>query len=519
MLDDLKNNKRIARNTAFLYIRMAVVLVVSLYTSRVVLNTLGIEDYGVYNVVAGFVSMFGFLNVTLSASMQRYYNYEGVQRGEKGYTEVYVTGFIIHIVLCVFIFLVLETIGIWYVNHVMVISDGKLFAANVIFQLSIISMMFVIMQIPYTGAIMAYEKMDFYAAISIADTFLKLLAVMALPYIPYEKLVVYGILILSITVFDFLLYYWYAKKHFSSLRLCKAFSKPLFKSMMSFSGWNLLGTFTFLLKGQGLNMLLNFYFGTLINAARGIAYQVNGAINGFSANLATAFRPQIVNAYANNNYRRTKQMMFIESKVCFSLLALLMIPIVLEIDYLLEIWLGISVPKYTNIFSALVLMDSLICSLNTPCTQVAYAVGDLKKYQIITSSVNLCLLPTSWICLSLGMDSTSVFIATIIFSIINQSVCILLLNGLFRFGLISYLKEVVLPCLLLIILLPVPTLFVRNFMAEGFLRLFVIGTIDIMLGLSLVYVIIFNRAERSYAVGMIKNKVKKKYTWPYTTTT
>lgn len=214
MSDNLKNNKRIARNTAFLYIRMAVVLVISLYTSRVILNTLGVDDYGVYNVVAGFVSMFGFLNATLSSSMQRYYNFEGTKRGEEGYTEVYVTGFIIHIVLCAVIFLILETAGIWYVNNVMVVPDGKLFAANVIFHLSIISMLLVIMEIPYTGAIMAYEKMDFYAAISIADTFLKLAAVIALPFIPYEKLIVYSLLVFSITVFDFVLYYWYAKKTF-----------------------------------------------------------------------------------------------------------------------------------------------------------------------------------------------------------------------------------------------------------------------------------------------------------------
>ena len=220
---------------------------------------------------------------------------------------------------------------------------------------------------------MAYEKMDFYAAISIADTFLKLAAVIALPFIPYEKLIVYSLLVFSITVFDFVLYYWYAKKHFRFLRLCNAFSKPLFKSMMSFSGWNLLGTFAFLLKGQGLNMLLNVYFGTVINAARGVAYQVNGAINGFSANIATAFRPQIVNSYANNDHVRTRQMMFVESKICFALLTLLMVPIVLEINYLLKLWLGESVPEYTNIFAILVLVDSLICTLNTPCTQVAFA--------------------------------------------------------------------------------------------------------------------------------------------------
>lgn len=508
MTDNSKNNKRIAKNTAFLYVRMAVVLVVSLYTSRVVLTTLGVADYGVYNVVAGFVSMFGFLNVTLSSSMQRYYNYEGTKRGEIGYNEVYVTGLIIHIVLCVIIFLILESLGIWYVNNVMVLPDGKLQAANIIFQLSIMSMMLVILEIPYTGAIMAYEKMDFYAIVSIADTVLKLLAVIALPYIPYDKLIVYGALVFSITIFDFVLYYVYAKRHFPFLHLEKSFSKPLFKSMMSFSGWNLLGTFAFLLKGQGLNMLLNFYFGTIINAARGVAYQINGAINGFSANLATAFRPQIVNAYANNDYRRTTQMMFIESKVCFALLALLMTPIILEIEYLLKIWLGNSVPEYTNIFAILVLIDSLICTLNTPCTQVAFAIGDLKKYQIITSIVNLCLLPASWVCLSLGMDSTSVFIATIVFSIINQVVCVALLNELFPFGIKNYMIKVILPCLILFVSIPLLPFVAHRILPEGFVRLLLVGLVDMLVGLVLAYWVILNKPERTYAINLILKRQK-----------
>lgn len=508
MTDNSKNNKRIAKNTAFLYIRMVVVLVVSLYTSRVVLNTLGVEDYGIYNVVAGFVSMFGFLNVTLSSSMQRYYNYEGAKKGDIGCTEVYVTGFIIHIVLCAIILLILESLGVWYVNSIMVLPEGKQFAANVIFQLSIISMILVIMEIPYTGAIMAYEKMDFYAAISIADTFLKLVAIIALPYIPYEKLIVYGILVFSITLFDFILYYVYAKRHFSVLHLGKCFSKPLFMSMISFSGWNLLGTFAFLLKGQGLNMLLNFYFGTIINAARGVAYQVNGAINGFSANIATAFRPQIVNAYANNDFPRTKQMMFIESKVCFALLALLMTPVILEINYLLKIWLGESVPNYTNIFTVLVLIDSLICTLNTPCTQVAFAVGNLKKYQIVTSIVNLCLLPASWFCLFLGMNSISVFIATIVFSIINQIICIILLNELFPFGIKDYIKDVILPCFFLMICIPIMPLLVHYILSEGFIRFVIVGLVDVLLGITLTFILVFNKKEKNYTINIILKRKK-----------
>ncbi len=509
MSDNQSNNKRIARNTIFLYIRMVFVLIVSLYTSRVILNTLGVEDYGVYNVVGGFVTLFGFLNATLSSSMQRFYNYEGAKEGVKGYQKVYIIGLYIHIILCALVFLILETFGSWYVNNVMVVDSDRLFAANILFQLATASMILVILEIPFTGAIMAYEKMDFYAFISIIDVVLKLIIVVFLPFLPFDKLISYGSLVFLITIVEFVFYYVYCKRKFESIKFKRIFDKQLFISLISFSGWNLLGTFAFLLKGQGLNMLLNFYFGTIINAARGIAYQVNGAINGFSANIATAFRPQIVSSYAEHNNERTKRMMFVESKICFSLMSLLMVPIAIEISYLLHFWLGDIVPEYTNIFAVLVLIDSLVCTLNTPCTQVAYAVGDLKKYQIITSVINLCLLPACWICLHRGMNAISVFVATIIFSVINQVVCLILLNKLFPFGLASYTRQIVAPCIILIVMLPIIPYSFHCILPEGIIRVLVVGIIDIVVGIVLTYYIVMNVSERNYAKSLMRSKFKK----------
>lgn len=504
----ISNNKKIAKNTLFLYVRMFFVLIVSLYTSRVVLNALGVDGYGVYNVVAGFVSMFGFLNATLSSSMQRFYNFESSTNGIDGYKKVYYTGIIIHFLLAIFLLAVLESFGLWYVNNIMVIPESSLTSANVVFQTSILSMILVILQIPFTGAIMADERMDYYAVISIVDVILKLFVVLLLPKLPYNKLIIYGCLLLIITIIDTTAYIVYAKRTVLKFKFKFLIDKPLFRSILSFSGWNMLGTFAFLLKGQGLNMLLNTFFGTTINAARGIAYQVNGAINGFSANLSMAFRPQIVNSYAKIDYKQTKKLFFLESKICFSLMILLMIPIIFEMDYILNIWLGNIVPENTNIFAMLVLLDSLVCTLNTPCTQVAYAVGNLKKYQIITSIVNICLLPACWISLKIGFSSISVFIITIIFSIFNQITCLILLNKLFPFGLKTYIRQVCLPCFIVALIIPIFPCIISNCINDGFLRLLFVILSDIIIGIPVIYYSILSIDERESISRYIKNSIK-----------
>lgn len=501
------NNTRIARNTLFLYLRMFFVLIVSLYTSRIVLNVLGVSDYGVYNVVAGFVLLFGFLNATLSSSMQRFYNYEGGRRGLSGYRDVYSTGFWIHLFLAVVIFIILESFGLWYINTVMVIDADRLVAANFLFQFSTFSMVFVILQVPYLSAIIANESMDYYATVSIVDVVLKLAIVFALPYIPQDKLIVYGTLSLVIAIVDFLMYYIYSKRKYQFVQLTTAINRQIFKELLSFSGWNLVGTFAFMLKGQGLNLLLNGFFNTIVNAARGVAFQVNGAISGFTNNIATAFRPQIVDSYAKGELERTKKLMFAESKFCYCLILVLILPVSLEIDYLLSLWLGDAVPPQTNVFSILVLIDLLLCTLNTPVTQIAFATGDIKNYQMFNSIVNLLLIPVCYVFLKMGYEAESVFVLTIIFTIINQIICLYLLHSLFEFSYLEYLKQIILPCFLISIVLPVLPMVIRINMNESFVRFLSIGFSDIVLALPLIYFIILNKSEKSFVIQYINKKI------------
>lgn len=489
-------NKRIARNTVYLYVRMFFGLAVALYTCRVILEVLGVVDYGIYSVVGGFVLMFGFLNNALSSSMQRFYNYEGVSSPQDGFRQVYNAGLIIQIVIAIVCLILLETFGVWYVNHIMVIPEERLRAGNIVYQSSIISMILVLLQIPYSGAVMAKERMDFFAGVGIFDIVARLLFVFALPHIPVDKLISYAFFSLLISVINFLLYFLYCKRKFVEIKWRKVENKQLYKNILSFSGWNLMGTLAYMMKSQGLSMILNYFFGPVINAARSVAYQINTAVGNFSNNIVTAFRPQLVNSYAEKNYIRTRNLMFAETKVCFWLIAVLIIPFIFEIDLILSLWLGNNVPGYTANFAQLILIDNLINTLNTPCTQVVHAVGRLRNYQIASTSVNLLLLPVSWYLLKSGYEATSVYYAMIITSVIHQIVCVILTNRIFHFGIMPYLWKVLFPCILFVILIAILPYLTTLTMEDSLLRFIIIVFLDLLTACFFGYYIVLNRSEK-----------------------
>lgn len=502
-------NKRIAKNTAFLYLRMLFVLVVSLYTSRVVLNVLGVEDYGIYNVVFSFVSLFGFLNSTLSASMQRFFNYEIGKSNPGGVTLIYTMGFWTHLAFCTLLCILLETFGVWYINNIMVIPAGRLMATNMVYQSAVISMLLVIMQIPYIGAILAYERMDYYAYISILDTVLKLIIVIILPHLSYDKLILYAILYSLISVFDFLAYLIYVKKHFDTIHLVRVFKKDRFKEMLSFSGWNLIGTFAFVLKGQGLNLLLNAFFGPAVNAARGISYQVSSALSNFTHNITTSFRPQVVESYARDELERVKFLFYTESRICTSLILILIVPVVMEIEFILRIWLGETIPENTAIFTLIVLFDLLICTINPIIVQVAFANGNIKRFQVANSIVNLTIIPVAWTLLYFGASAISVFILSVFFSIINQVVCLTELNKIIEIDIQKYMKKVILPCITTVFLSFIPQILLHEIMEESWLRFILTCLLDITVTTLLICFISFSKVERSYIKNLIVKLTSK----------
>ena len=503
------SNKRIAKNTLFLYVRMFIVLIVSLYTSRVVLNVLGVSDYGVNNVVAGFVTLFSFLNGTLSAAISRYYNYEGGRDGDDGFTRVYSVSIRVQAVLASAVFILLETFGLWYVNNVLVVPTDRIVAANYLFQFSTVSMVLVIMRIPFTSVIVSKERMGFFAIVSIVDTFLHLIIVIALPHISSDKLITYAFLQLCLKVLIFVLDVVYAKIQFNYLKITRFYDKMLLRSMLSFSGWNLFGTFIFMLKGQGVNMLLNAFFGTIINAARGVAFQVNTAIMGFSSNIATSYRPQMVASYASGDTKRSFNLFKSQSKICYCMILMLITPVILEIDNILHIWLGNVVPDNTNIFTALVLIDAMICTLSAPVTQLVYATGKVKKFQICTSAVNFFLIPICWIFLKLGYEAWIVFLITIFVSVVVQVVALIVLHSVFDYKYGEYINDVIVPCVSLTLLVPIIPLIITRIFQPSLIRIIITGSVSLFVMVFLFYYLFSSEGEKEFARGYIKRFVKK----------
>lgn len=500
------NNKRIAKNTFFLYGRMLFVLFVSIYTTRVVLNVLGIEDYGIYNVVCGFVAMFGFLNTSLSNGIQRFYNFEYAKGGNEGMKKVFQTAIVIQLLLAIFLSIIVEVIGIWYINSKMIIPDDRILAANWIFQFSVISLIFVILQVPFSASILAHERMDFYALVSIIDVLLKLGIVLLLPFLTGDKLIIYGVLQLLVSVLNFLFYYVYSKNTFREMVFEKSFHRDIFKSISTFSGWNVFATFAWMMQGQGVNMVINLFLGAIVNAARGVSGQIQSAIQGFCENLVVAFRPQLVQSYAEGNLKRTEHMMFSMSKIMYILFFMFALPICVEIDYILNIWLGENVPKYTSGFTILILVSMLPRNFTMAFAQVVHATGELSRFQIITAVIVLLTLPASYVALKLGFNVMSVYWINLLMCVVLFVACLMVLKTVFPIHILDYIRKVVLPCVFLsLISIPI-VLIPRLLMASSFLRLMICCISSVVVVMALSYFIILDNDERYLLKNLIMRK-------------
>ena len=500
-------NVTIAKNTLFLSLRMVFVLLISLYTSRVFLNVLGVVDYGISNVVAGFVSMFSFLNTSLSTAIQRFYNAEIGKNGVEGVTNVYNTSLAIQAVIAVAVVLLLETVGLWYLYNKMVIPANRFDIAFWLYQFSTISSAIVIMQSPYMAAIMAYERMNVYALFSIIEVVMKLLFAIALPFIPADKLLMYGAYYLFIAFLNFVLCFTYSKRHFKELHFKRVSHKGTLKPMLAFSGWNLCGAFACMAREQGLNLVLNLFFGPVVNAARAVAYQVSSAFQGFVSNISLAARPQMVSSYAEGESSRTMNLMFSMSKLSFLLLFILSIPILFNVDYVLHLWLGDAVPEHAGHFVVLVILINFMNNLNTPLSNVVHAVGDMRNYQLTFSIVNLLIIPFSYIALRAGAQPEAAFVVYLCMSIIVQFCCLLVMKRLVSLSLTEYFRKIVLP-LALISIIVCPVVYLVNMaMPEGLLRLFVLYLTSGVLSSAAFYFMALDQAEK-YVVRSFVSRLK-----------
>lgn len=502
-------NTTIAKNTLFLSLRMVFVLFVSLYTSRVFLNVLGVEDYGISNVVAGFVSMFSFLNTSLANAIQRFYNAELGKNGSKGITKVYNTSLLIQGIIALFVVALLESVGLWYLYEKMVIPSDRFDVAFWLYQFSTISAAVVIMQSPFTAAVMAYERMNTYAVISILEVILKLGFALALPYISIDRLLMYGAFYMVLSILTFLSYFIYSKKEFKELHFQRSYKKSMFKDMISFSGWNLCGTFACMIREQGLNMVLNIFFGPIVNAARGVAYQVSGALQGFVSNLSLAAKPQMVQSFATGDSSRTIKLMYTMSKLSFIFLFVLSVPVIFNIDYILHLWLGNVVPDHAANFVILVIITNFMNNLNAPLSNVVYATGKMRNYEVTFSVINLLIIPISFIVLKLGAPAEMAFIVYLVMTVFVQIGCLLVIQTLTKISLSDYFMSFIVP-IVIVACITLPLIYIINFYLQQNLIGIVIEYIVItLLSSVLFYYVVLDSTEKKF-VNNIIYKLKKR---------
>lgn len=407
------DNKRIAKNTLMLYIRMLLTLAVGLYAARIVLLVLGASDFGLYNVVGGIVTMFTFVSSSLAAGTQRFLTFAIGEDDSKEVCVVFSTASYLHVIFAVIVFVISEVVGLWLLYHEMQIPEGRMYAAFWVFQFSTAVAMVAIIQVPYMSLLIAHEKMDIYAWVSIYDAVMKLLIVYLIQVVDTDKLILYTFLYFLVHISTAFIYMLYCRGKYKECRFFCGFNKDAFYKIASFSGWNIFGSCAGSLQGQGVNILLNIFLGTIVNAARGIAFQVNSVIMQFVNNFQTAVNPQIVKLYASGQIEKMINLVINNSKMAAYLFLLIAIPLCIELEYILNIWLG-KYPYYTPIFIRIIIFQSLVQTITRPVVMAVFAVGKMKAINLTSGTALLMILPITYILLSLGFSPVMVFMVNVI---------------------------------------------------------------------------------------------------------
>lgn len=499
-----ENTKRIAKNTLMLYVRMLFSMLVSLYTSRVVLNTLGVEDYGIYNVVGGFVAMFSLISSSLSASVSRFLTFELGRGDMERLKETFSTSLLIHLVLAGIVLVLAETVGIWFLNTQMTIPAERLYAANWVFQASVLSFMFSLSSVPYNASITSHERMSAFAYIGILDVVLRLLIVLFIAYAPFlfDRLIVYSLLLVCVGMSLQCIYLWYCRKNFEECRFRLHFNKKRWKEMSAFAGWNFIGSSSGLLKDQGVNVLLNLFVGPVANAARGISASVNTAVCSFANNFMVALNPQITKSYASDDRDYMFSLSERGSRFSFYIILFFALPILLETDFVLTLWLK-QYPEHTINFVRLVLILSLCEVLSNTLITMQLATGKIRNYQIAVGGMQLMNFPLSYTCLKLGMVPETTYIVAIFVSLFCLALRLYFLRKMVGLSVKRYLKNVCVNVTCVLIFSSVIPLLIYCNMQYGWLRFVTVVSLCVTNVGMVTYFMGCNVSERSF----IRNKV------------
>lgn len=510
MVDIQSNNKRIAKNTLMLYIRMFVSMAVSLYTSRVILQTLGVEDYGIYNVVGGVVAMFSFINSTLSTATSRFLTFEiGTGNMEK-LKATFNASFWVHVVIALAVVLLCETVGLWFLMNKMVIPEERYLAAHIVFQFSVFATFISITQTPYNASLIAHEKMDVYAYVELVHVFLKLGILYVLLVISYDKLILYGFLVLCVSTGIAFFYRWYDIRYFGECHINRNIDIKIVKPMLSFSAWDFYGNMSVTARSQAVAMLLNVFFGPVMNAAAGIANSVQGAVMGFANNVTTAVRPQIVKYYAQGEYSAMSSLICNACRLNFFILLLIMAPLCGEINYILSVWLG-EVPPYAAIFCVLTLLFNIFANMSFLIISGIEAYGKIIRPSLINGTLYLLVVPISYVCFKFGGDAWWSFafnILAIILGLLSNAYTMHLYVK--EFSVNYFISNVFVRCLLMLAVAFIVNVGIQNYFDESFTRL-ILTTIITTIVLGCVgWVVLLNKRVREMVLNIVKTKILKR---------
>ncbi|MGN0233770.1 MAG: lipopolysaccharide biosynthesis protein [Bacteroidaceae bacterium] len=503
MSSGITNNKRIAKNAIALYFRMIVMMLIGLYTSRVVLNALGVTDFGIYNVVGGFVSMFSLISSSIMSSISRSLTFELGRGDMERLRKTFSMSVIVLMGLGLIIVILLESIGLWYLNNKMVIPPDRLHAAHWCFQLSVITFVLGMVNMPYSSSIVSHERMDVYAYFTILDAVFKLLICYLIVHSPIDRLIMYGILLCIINFINQLIYVTFCKRNFMECKFQWVYDKSMFFSLFSFAGWNFIGCSAAVLRTQGATLLLNWAGGPAVNAANGIAGSICGVVQRFVGNFTLAFDPQITKRYAASEYDSLMKLLLYGSKYSYYLLFVLALPIMFNAHFILQIWLGV-VPDHSVSFTRWIIIFMLAEAVSRPIITAKNATGQIRNYQIVVGGILLLMLPLSYLCLKLGMPVEVVpfFNAATACVAIVARMC--MLNGVFpTWSSLLFVRKVLLNVLLVSVLSSILPFCAYLYFDEGWTNLIHTTILCLLSSSVVIYYIGCDKRERQMLTSKI----------------
>lgn len=502
------SNKRILKNTIFLYVRMIILLIVSLYTSRIVLDKLGVEDFGIYNVVAGFVMMLVFFRSSLSNVTQRFLNIELGKGDYKRAQQIFCQHFLLYLCIIAVFLIIGETVGLYFVSHKLVIPSERLDAAIMAYHFALVSVCFTLFGIVFDSAIIAHEDMKVYSVIGVIEGLAKLAVAFAISIVAYDRLVTYALLLMMLVAFVQLYYCCYCQRRYEECRFVLFWDRKTLHQIFPFMGWNFVGTIIYMLKDQGLNILMNIFFGPTVNAARAVSYQINGAIVNCNSNFVTSVQPQIVKSYASGDISYLNTLFFKSTKYSLLLMWVLCLPVMLYMSELLSLWLKV-VPNDTAIFTIWVLIDSILATMTNAPWIITMATGKLRRYVLHSNMVLIMIFPLAYIAFKLGAPPLAAFVIIVIVRVLQLAAILIEVNSQIHFGLNNYFKSIIAPVLMVIALsLPI-CLALRLFVLPS-CGLFSLAGVAVLFLIALIFVWFAGTTldEKTKFVAIIKSRIK-----------